>query len=111
MEQKLGVKTAINARDDQVDVAANSELLNVTEGISKFGFNAEMSVQQAQDLTMSSIHNKTGAQNFLSEASRQSHEPRSKSKSIASSTQVDALNNTKLKLKFDSKTKYNHTLH
>lgn len=88
-EQAIGVKCAVRAHDDRpgvFDEGLQSEMVNINDG-TKFGFEGGMSIQQAQDLTLSSI----GKPSFMQE------------NSIAS--QGSKTLSSKIKLKFQPKAK------
>jgi hypothetical protein len=56
-EQSIGVKCAVRAHDDRLgalEEGLGSELVSITD-VTKLGLEGGMSIQQAHDLTLSSI--------------------------------------------------------
>jgi len=91
-EKSIGVKCAVRAHDDRInplDEGIHSEMVNINDG-TKFG---DMSIQQAQDLTLSSI----GKPSFMQEGS------------VASKGSTTL--SSKIKLKFQPKAKNESSEH
>jgi len=91
-EKSIGVKCAIRAHDDRInplDEGIQSEMVNINDG-TKFGLDPGMSIQQAQDMTLSSI----GKPSFMQEGSVASQGSKTLSSKIKLKFQPKAKNET-----------------